>query len=40
MLYNDCYRNGSVGKKKISGRVSERAWGQDEMIDGKPSVVK
>jgi hypothetical protein len=31
-------QNGSV--KKIYGRESQGAWRQDEMIDGKPTVVK
>jgi hypothetical protein len=27
-------------KKKISGRQSQGAWRQEELIDGKPTVVK
>jgi hypothetical protein len=40
MLQRDYDRKGSVGKKKISGRESQGAWRQDELIGGKPPVVK
>jgi hypothetical protein len=40
MLHKDYGRNGSVGKKNISGRESRGAWLQDELIGGKPPVVK
>jgi hypothetical protein len=39
MLHKHYYLKGSV-KKKISGRGSQGAWRQDELIGGKPSVVK
>jgi hypothetical protein len=39
MLHKDYDRKGSVGKK-ISGRESQWAWRQDELIDGKQSVLK
>jgi hypothetical protein len=39
MLHKDYDRKGSV-EKKISGRQSQGAWRQDELMDGKPSVVK
>jgi hypothetical protein len=39
MLHKDCDHKGSVAKK-ISGRESQGAWRQDELIGGKPSVVK
>jgi hypothetical protein len=39
MLHKDYYRKGSV-EKKISGRESQGAWGQDELIDDKPPLVK
>jgi hypothetical protein len=38
MLHKDYYRKSSV--EKISGRESQGAWRQEELIDGKPSVVK
>jgi hypothetical protein len=38
MLHKDYYRKGSV--KKNSGRGSEGAWRQAELIGGKPPVVK
>jgi hypothetical protein len=38
MLHKDYYRKGSV--EKISGRKSQVASRQDELIDGKPPVVK
>jgi hypothetical protein len=40
MLHKDYYCKGSVEKKKISGRESQGAWRQDEVIGGKPPVVK
>jgi hypothetical protein len=39
MLHKDYYRKSSVGKE-ISGRGSHGAWRQDELIGGKPPVVK
>jgi hypothetical protein len=39
MLHKDYDRKGSV-EKKISGRESQGAWRQDELIGGKPPVVK
>jgi hypothetical protein len=38
MLCKDYGRNGSV--EKTSGHVPQRAWREDEMIGGKPPVVK
>jgi hypothetical protein len=38
MLHKDYYRRSSV-EKKSSGRVSQGAWRQDELIGGKPPVV-
>jgi hypothetical protein len=41
MLHNDYDRKNSVAKKKHdSGREAEDAWRQDELIGGKPRVVK
>jgi hypothetical protein len=40
MLHKDYDRKGSVAKKKISGRESQGAWRQYELIGGKPPVVK
>jgi hypothetical protein len=40
MLHTDYNRNGSVAKKKISGREPQGAWCQDELIGGKPPFVK
>jgi hypothetical protein len=40
MLHKDYDRKGSVEEKKIAGRDSQRACGQDELIGGKPPVVK
>jgi hypothetical protein len=41
MSHEDYDRNGSVAKKKkISGRVPQGAWHPDELIGGKPPVVK
>jgi hypothetical protein len=39
MLHKDCYRKGSI-EKEIFGRESQVAWRQDELIGGKPPVVK
>jgi hypothetical protein len=39
MLHKEYDRKGLVGKK-ISGRESQGAWRQDELIGGKPPVVK
>jgi hypothetical protein len=38
MLHKDYYRRSLVEKK--SGRGSQGAWRQDELIGGKPRVVK
>jgi hypothetical protein len=38
MLQKDYYRKGSV--EKYVGRESQGAWRQDELIGGKPLVVK
>jgi hypothetical protein len=38
MLHKDNDRKGSVAK--ISGRDLQGAWRQDELIGGKPPVVK
>jgi hypothetical protein len=38
ILYKDYYRKGSV--EKISGRESQGAWRQDEIIGGNPPIVK
>jgi hypothetical protein len=38
MLYKDYDRKGSV--KKIFGLEPQGAWRQDELIGGKPPVVK
>jgi hypothetical protein len=40
MLHKDYYRKGSVEKKEITGRESQGACRQDELIGGKPPVVK
>jgi hypothetical protein len=40
MLHNDYDRKSLVAQKKISGCESQGAWRQDELIGGKPSVVK
>jgi hypothetical protein len=40
MLHKDHDRKGSVTKKKISGLDRQGAWYQDELIGGKPPVVK
>jgi hypothetical protein len=39
LLHKDYEGNGSVAKKN-SGREPQEAWRQDELIDGKPTVVK
>jgi hypothetical protein len=39
MLHKDQARYGSVAKK-ISGHDPQGAWCQDELIGGKPPVVK
>jgi hypothetical protein len=39
MLHKDYNRKGSVEKKKLWSWAS-KAWSQDELIGGKPSVVK
>jgi hypothetical protein len=39
MLHKDYYRKGSAGKKKFWSWFS-RGWRQDELIGGKPPVVK
>jgi hypothetical protein len=38
MLHKEYYGKGSV--EKISGRESQGAWCQDELMGGKPPVVK
>jgi hypothetical protein len=38
MLHKDYDRNGSV-EKIVSGRESQGAWHQDELIGGKPPIV-
>jgi hypothetical protein len=41
MLHKDYDHKGSVAEKKIeSGREPQEAWRQDELIGGKPIVVK
>jgi hypothetical protein len=40
MLQKDYDRKGSAAIKENSGRESQRAWRQDELIGGKPTVVK
>jgi hypothetical protein len=39
MLHKGYDRKGSVAEKN-SGRVPQRAWHQDELIGGKPPVIK
>jgi hypothetical protein len=39
MLYKDYDRKGSV-EKNNSGRESQGAWRQDELIGGIPQVIK
>jgi hypothetical protein len=38
ILHTDYYGKGTASN--ISGRESQGAWRQDELIDGKPPVVK
>jgi hypothetical protein len=38
-LHKDYDRKGSVDKK-VSGRESQGAWAKDELIGGKPPVIK
>jgi hypothetical protein len=38
MLHKDYDRKGTI--EKISGRDTQGAWRQDELIGGKPPVVK
>jgi hypothetical protein len=38
MLLKDYYRKSSVGKKSLV--VGQGVWSQDELIGGKPPVVK
>jgi hypothetical protein len=40
MLHKNYDGKGSVAKKKISGRETQGAWYQDELIGGKPPVMK
>jgi hypothetical protein len=40
ILHMDYDRKGSFAKKKISGRDPHGAWRQDELIGGKPPVVR
>jgi hypothetical protein len=40
MLYMDNNRKCSVGKYKITGRESQAAFRQDELIGDEPPVVK
>jgi hypothetical protein len=40
MQHKDYERKGSVAKKKGSGREPQGAWRQDELIGGKPQIVK
>jgi hypothetical protein len=40
MLHKDYERKYSVERKKIAGRESQGAYRQDELIGGKPPVVK
>jgi hypothetical protein len=39
MLHKDYDRKGSIAKKNC-GRELQEAWRQDELIGGKPPVVK
>jgi hypothetical protein len=39
MLHKNYDRKGSL-EKRIAGRKSQWAWRQDELISGKPPVVK
>jgi hypothetical protein len=40
MLHKDYDPKGSAAKRKNSGHEPQEAWHQDELIGGKPSVVK
>jgi hypothetical protein len=40
MLHKDYDRKGSVEEKENSGHEPQEAWRQDEVIGGKPPVVK
>jgi hypothetical protein len=40
MLHKDYDRKGSVAKRKDAGREPQEAWRQDDLIGGKPPVVK
>jgi hypothetical protein len=40
MLHKDHGHKGSVEKNKISDREPQGAWSHDELIGGKPPVVK
>jgi hypothetical protein len=40
MLHKDYDRKGSVAKKKNSDHEPQEAWRQDDLIGGKPPVVK
>jgi hypothetical protein len=40
MLHKDYGRKGLGAKKKDSGREPQEAWRQDELIGGKPPIVK
>jgi hypothetical protein len=40
VLHKEYDRKGSVAKEKMSGREPQGAWRKDEMIGGKPPVVK
>jgi hypothetical protein len=40
MLHKDYDRMGSVAKRKLYDRGPQGAWLQDELIGGKPPVVK
>jgi hypothetical protein len=40
MLHKVYYRKGWVENKKISRRESQGAWRQEELIGGKPPVIK
>jgi hypothetical protein len=40
MLHKDYDRKVSFTKKKMFGREPQRAWHQDELIGGKPPIVK
>jgi hypothetical protein len=40
MLHKDYNRKGCCPPPQISGRKPQEAWRQDELIDGKPSVIE